>query len=219
MVNIKSFCFTDGYTKVEAVITIPSQVPDGFKLTKVIIGTQKVYNTETDDFDLSKDATRPYSYHVEFDTYEGEGTIDPSDDTLIENHLNNDGEYVFRLNIDENNIKVSDLFFIKTIDNIGDLDNSNLPCSLINPYTWATTYDNFSIDSKGIQYIRQLANTCETPSGMIDYILNKEALDVAASCGDYSTMIDRYDEVMNFNYNSSPSSTSSNNYKICGCNG
>jgi len=39
MVNIKSFCFTDGYTKIEAVITIPSQMPDGFKLTKVIIGT------------------------------------------------------------------------------------------------------------------------------------------------------------------------------------
>jgi hypothetical protein len=66
--------------------------------------------------------------------------------------------------------------------------------------------------------MKELANSCNTPTDLIDYILNKNAIDVAAGCGDYATMISRYNELMGYS-NVTTISNVTNNYKKCGCNG
>lgn len=204
MVNIDSFKidFSSEYPKAVVHIVVPDYT--GLAVTKITIGTQNAYDTETDDFDVEK-----INYYVTVDNIvESSG---------IGWELNVDGNNItFKVDIDGNYMKTSDLFFVKIIDNADQLP-IEIPCQYTNPNTWSSIYDSFSVDTKGMQYIRELANTCETPEGFITYILNREAMDVAADCGDYPTMITRYNELNNISTNTSVSS--GGNYKACGCYG
>lgn len=206
MVVIDSFDFDFSGTrpKIVAVVSRPDKEwAQELAITEAVIGTQKVYSKETDDFDFSKDSTVPYLYHVLY--------INPE--------IGEDNKWRFELVIDGDNVKESDLFFIRITDNTEEILTEEVPCGMDSKITWSATYDNFSVDTKGMQYIKELTTNCTIPTGMIDYIINKEALDVAAGCGDYSTMVDRYEDLMNITYTSTSTAGANNNYKICGCNG
>lgn len=212
MVNIDTFKidFSQDLPVLIAEISVPSD--SGYTnvyIKKVTIGTQDTFDKEnnifsTDYFDNTdniKDDTQTNKVIYYNGMIYEDNT--PSEKSLTLNFI-----------IDENKTKLSDLFFIE-VETDGTY-GADVPCNATGN-TWGSVYDQFSVESKGMQYIRELANTCETPEGMIDYILNKEAIDVAAGCGDYSTMIERYEELNSTTITTSTSKVS--NYKKCGCNG
>ena len=209
MVNIDSFEFQDGYTKLVAVVSVPDRIGyEDVYIQKVIIGTQDTYDTENNTFseEYFNDESKKIGTLSNVTTYIN-GLVYYKEDA------DEKGPLTLILRIDNDNIKLSDLFFIQVITS--GTYGENIGCEGTGD-TWSSTYDEFSINAKGMQYIRELANSCETPEGLIDYILNKEAMDVAKNCGDYSTMITRYNEL---NGTAVTTSGKVSNYKACGCYG
>lgn len=81
---------------------------------------------------------------------------------------------------------------------------------------WATKstyefylYDKPTIAKKGIPYLKELASTCETPQGFIDYLLNKKALDLAIESCDVNRVLLYWNNIMG--------STNKTLSKSCGC--
>lgn len=229
VITIDSFKFDVSYEKIVAELSIPQEyiiiqdnIPEVY-IKKVTIGTQVTYDTDDNDFSTTyfEDEDNKMGPIIDCKQYYKNGIVFECDTN--DAHAGDTEHYpnykpvqlTLELPIEGSQyMKVSDLFFIKVETN-NDY-SIDIPCSMTGD-TWGSVYDQFSVESKGMQYMRELANTCETPEGMIDYILNKEAIDVAAGCGDYSTMIERYEELNGTTVTTSTSKVS--NYKKCGCNG
>lgn len=213
MVNIDTFKidFSQNLPVVVAKISVPNTSGyDQVYIKKVTIGTQDTFDRENNQFSTD------YFDNTENIKDDTQTNIVVYYNGLIYNNATPDQKNLtLNLIINDDKAKLSDLFFIE-VETDGTY-GADIPCSATGN-TWSSTYDQFSVESKGMQYIRELANTCETPEGLIDYILNKEALDVAAGCGDYSTMIDRYEE-LNSTTTTTTSTSKVSNYKKCGCNG
>jgi hypothetical protein len=78
--------------------------------------------------------------------------------------------------------------------------------------TIGTTYDVKPFYDKAMQYTRELADTCNTPSGFIDFILNKNALDISLDTGHYVVAKGYYGNLIG-------SGKNTYSYKPCRCNG
>lgn len=71
-------------------------------------------------------------------------------------------------------------------------------------------YDKSYINSKGLQYLKELSSTCSIPKGFIDFILKVKALDLAInSCN--PTLAIKYWELLNKKINTAKTN--------CGCYG
>ena len=64
---------------------------------------------------------------------------------------------------------------------------------------------------KGLEYLKELGNSCTIPKGFIDFILRVKALDMAIETCNYMEAI-KYWEMLN----RMPAKTTTNN---CGCHG
>lgn len=90
------------------------------------------------------------------------------------------------------------------------------PCNSYNNPSIAVTYDTGKIYDNGMNFVRELADTCSIPSGFIDFILNKEALDTALSTGHYIPAKDYFYRLLGYaNIKGNVVSTK----KPCGCHG
>ena len=107
----------------------------------------------------------PYLYHVLY--------INPE--------IGEDNKWRFELTIDGDNVKESDLFFIRITDNTEEILTEEVPCGMDSKITWSATYDNFSVDTKGMQYIKELTTNCTIPTGMIDYIIKHSCFIVSTN--------------------------------------
>lgn len=225
MVNIDSFGFNEEYNivSVHAVIPNPTGVHywDRRYIKSIILATQNAYDTQNGDIKLGQEEMRAtqgdytviyYKYGVQYLITNAPNVpdyvTDPDYDGNTE--LADYKELTAELNIDTTNIKVTDLFFVKVEDDGVWTDDT--PCKINSPYTWSSTYNRFTMDVKGMNYLTELTRNCETPDGFIDYILNRQALDVAADCGDYTAMIARYNDM-----NGQSSTGSSSSRGGCGC--
>lgn len=212
MVNINSFKFDNTYQRLEVNVSISQdEIQSGLYITAIKIGTQNAYDVDIADFNFEGEGSiSPLPYAEDYDEvdYTYGWVFTPTDSA----HLT---EFSATINLDTNNMSINDLYFIK-VETDGT-HSASTPCSQIGP-VWSSLYDKFSIDAKGMQYMKELADDCNTPTDLVDYILNKNAVDVAAGCGDYATMISRYNELMGYS-NVTTISSVTNNYKKCGCNG
>lgn len=78
------------------------------------------------------------------------------------------------------------------------------------------TYDTGAIYQNGMNFVRELADNCSIPSGFIDFILNKEALDISIGTGHYIPAKDYFYRLLGYaNMKGNIVSTK----KPCGCHG
>ena len=199
MVNIDSFEFIDAGNSIKVTVSVPTSEDvhywDNVQITDIIIGTQNAYDTQSGDFTTDQSKLNTY-------TNKGE------QDSVV---IADDGKSAYAtLHIDGGSIRITDLFFVKVTDN-GEFP-LDAPCQISGVYTWSSTYNRFTMDVKGMNYLTELTRNCETPDGFINYILNRQALDVAADCGDYTAMIARYNDM-----NGQSSTSSSSSRRGCGC--
>ena len=152
MINIDSFDFIDGYTKVAAVISVPDKIGyENVYIQKVIIGTQVTYDLENNKFseeyfdnnDNKVNTTSNVTIYKDGLVYYKE-SADAKNLTLT---LNIDVDNTS----DDNNIKLTDLFLIQVITS-GSY-GENIGCEGTGD-TWQSLYDSFSINTKGMQYIK-----------------------------------------------------------------
>lgn len=215
MVDITTFDFNSTYQNIVVDASVPTYEPQVY-IKKITIGTQNAYDVEADipDFNFNDEGkTTSYNdyFNITTHSYGWELTLkNPETDKPSSFTTSGPG-----IPLDMNNMSLNDLYFIKI--ETGGSYSANTPCNNTGD-TWGSLYDKFGIDAKGMQYMKELADSCNTPTGLIDYILNKNAIDVAAGCGDYSTMISRYNELMGYS-NVTTIGNVTNNYKKCGCNG
>jgi hypothetical protein len=102
------------------------------------------------------------------------------------------------------------LFFVR-IEYTGTLP-SDVPCGMDEMVTIGTTYNTKIIYDIGMNYTRELIQDCSIPSGFIDFILSKEALDLSLDTGHYIAAAKHYLSIMGRKIQVSPS-------KRCGCHG
>ena len=218
MVDVTTFDFNSTYQNIVVDVSIPayevSALGSTVYIKKITIGTQNAYDVDTSDFKFDGDGeTESYNTYFNITTHNYGWEL-----TLKEGVTDRITSFVTTspgIPLDTDNMSLNDLYFIK-IETDGSYSEST-PCTNTGD-TWGSLYDKFGIDAKGMQYMKELADKCNTPEGLIDYILNKNAVDVAAGCGDYTTMISRYNELMGYSNVTTIGSTT-NNYKKCGCNG
>jgi hypothetical protein len=90
------------------------------------------------------------------------------------------------------------------------------PCDTTGTPVLGVTYDTGKIYDNGMNFVRELADTCSIPSGFIDFILNKEALDIAIGTGHYIPAKDYFYRLLGYaNMKGNVVSTK----KPCGCHG
>lgn len=220
MVDINSFDFNSTYQNIVVDISIPdyevSALGSTVYIKKITIGTQNAYDVEADIPDFKFDdegqiASYNEYFNITTHNYGWELTLKEG----VTDRITSFATTSPGIPLDMNNMSLNDLYFIKI--ETGGSYSVNTPCNNTGD-TWGSLYDKFGIDAKGMQYMKELADGCNTPTDLIDYILNKNAIDVAAGCGDYATMISRYNELMGYS-NVTTIGNVTNNYKKCGCNG
>lgn len=204
MVNVDSFKFNEEYNQAKVNVSIPNRTDVDYYnkryIKSVIIATHQAYDCEKGDIDLGEEELRGnttgdytviyYKYGVKYLITTEPDVDDPEVDLTPYKSLSG---YLF---IDGKHINLKDIFLVK-VEDAGDWSAST-PCQITSPYTWESLYDYRSIDAKGMEYLSELvSNNCEAPEGLIDYILNRQAIDVAAGCGDYTAMIARYNDMLN----------------------
>lgn len=218
MVYINSFDFNNEYNQINADVSLPPyELTSEVYIDTVIIGSQNAYDVETGEFKFDDEGiTESYNEYFTKTTYKYGWMFKAKHEYGTEDEYPTSKTFsVNGLPINTDDLSINDLYFIQ-IKTQGAY-SADTPCSSTGD-TWGSLYDKFSIDAKGMQYMKELADDCNTPTDLIDYILNKNAVDVAAGCGDYATMISRYNELMGYS-NVTTIGNVTNNYKKCGCNG
>lgn len=87
------------------------------------------------------------------------------------------------------------LFFVYVVAE--GTPSSDTPCGMDSIITTGVTYDKGSIASKAMCFVKTLADTCVVPCEFIDYILGKEALDMAIKTRHYLTAVAWYRQLKN----------------------
>ena len=212
MIDITKFEFDDTFSEVTVTAKVPDEAYwEDVYIDEIIIGTQNAYDTSKGDFKPLESDAVSFSNENHYTETKGKYAVK----FKLEDGQEGLKELTVSLPIDTTNIKVTDLFFVKVTD-AGDYsqaeDGALPPCQIQARYTWSSIYNRFTMDVKGMNYLTELTKNCETPDGFIDYILNRQALDVAADCGDYTAMIARYNDM-----NGQSSTSSSSSRRGCGC--
>lgn len=88
---------------------------------------------------------------------------------------------------------------------------ANTPCGMDNITTMNTLVDLYPYYQQGMQFIREVGNTCSIPRGFIDHILKLKKLELAVRTGHYPEAIETWKK---FFGNSRKVVT-----KPCSCNG
>lgn len=106
-------------------------------------------------------------------------------DVLIYSYDNSVDVYVdgaqlkrYKFYIPELKDKLIYIIPILSEDSLASIDYSKAPCGsdIVNI---GCTYNKNLILKQGINYLKELGNTCNTPKGFIDFILRQKALDLA----------------------------------------
>lgn len=90
---------------------------------------------------------------------------------------------------------LKDMFFVmvETTNTFTPVSGiTEIPCGVDESTTTATVVDLYPIYLSGMQYIKELKNTCSVPSGLTDFILRLKGLELAVKTGNYTTAIDYY---------------------------
>lgn len=89
---------------------------------------------------------------------------------------------------------------------------ADTPCGMDNSIVMGTVVDLYPIYCRTIQYLKELTNECQTPSGLINMILRIKALELSIKTGNYTQAIGYWNKYFT-NLDSNPVPKS--NY--CGC--
>lgn len=89
-----------------------------------------------------------------------------------------------------------------------------IPCDLQAETTLGVTFDTKLLYQRVMGYTRELANSCEIPSGFIDFILNFSAFKAAVETDHYIDAINFYKQMFDI-----VGSSGMTTYKSCGCHG
>lgn len=90
-----------------------------------------------------------------------------------------------------------------------------IPCSLDEDVTLGVVFDTAALYQRAMGYTRELADTCNIPSGFIDFILNFNALKISIDTGHYIPAINFFNQLIG----NSGSNASYRTSKPCGCHG
>lgn len=89
----------------------------------------------------------------------------------------------------------------------------NTPCGMDTIITLGVVLNIYPLFQKAMYYIGELSDTCNTPSGFIDYILRLKAFELAIKTGNYSQAISLWNKYLSGN------GATVSNKKRCGCHG
>lgn len=102
-----------------------------------------------------------------------------------------------------------ELFIITPLVKVSFSDPDSLPCGA-DVVDKAIVYDKSVLINMGLNYLKELGDTCETPKGFVDFILRRYALDMAISTCNYGYVI-KYWKML--------TAMKGTTIKSCGCHG
>lgn len=105
----------------------------------------------------------------------------------------------------------NNIFFVYIVTN--GTPSPCTPCGMDNLYTMGITYNLRPLYNLGMNYVRELADTCDIPRNFINYILRFKAFELAIRTGNYTDAFKYWDAFFK-NKTSSISKP-----KGCGCHG
>ena len=96
----------------------------------------------------------------------------------------------FRIELDANDINPMDMLFVYV--RTKGTPAPDTPCGLDRKTTLGTVVDMLPFYQQGMQYTRELGNTCNTPKGYTDFILKLKALEMSVKTGNYTKAIEYF---------------------------
>ena len=92
--------------------------------------------------------------------------------------------------LDANDINSMDMLFVYV--RTKGTPAPDTPCGLDKETTLGTVVNMLPFYQQGMQYIRELGNTCNTPKGYTDFILKLKALEMSVKTGNYTKAIEYF---------------------------
>lgn len=128
-------------------------------------------------------------------TIDTQDTYSTSTHTPIFYHEFGASEKSYSIELNANALQLTDLnqlFFVKV--NAKGTPSPDTPCGKDIDCVTAAIANMYPMYQNGMNYIKQLAGSCEIPQGFTDFILRKDAIELALKTGNYTEAIKYYKE-------------------------
>lgn len=98
-----------------------------------------------------------------------------------------------RLELDSSDVNLRDMLFVYV--RTKGAPSPETPCGLDDSVTLGAVVDMLPYYMNGMQYMKQLSNSCEIPQGFTDMILREKALELCMRVGNYTKAIEYFNEM------------------------